>query len=285
VEAPETDIVYRGDLGRLMVKVRADRGLDLSQYRRTYVERRLAARMRVLNVHSYRQYARCLDDDPEEYARLLDTLTINVTDFFRDPTVYQIVRRQVLPALIQEKAASRTRTIRAWSAGCASGEEPYSIAMAIAAALEDRGEHLAFTVFGTDLDPTVLETARRATYDVARLTGIPRADQARFVDAGPEKFTIKPELAERVQFRRLNLFEDRPIQLVDLIFCRNVFIYFTREQQERVLEGFLEALAPGGYLVLGRSEKMAASLTRRFELVNGRERIYRKPYNDKAAGA
>jgi two-component system CheB/CheR fusion protein len=97
MEHPGTEQVYRGDIGKLLAKVGQDRGLDLTQYRRAYVERRVAARLRALNLHTYRQYSRVLDADPDEYSKLLDTLTINVTDFFRDPPVYQAFRERIIP--------------------------------------------------------------------------------------------------------------------------------------------------------------------------------------------
>lgn len=279
MEVPEAESVYRGDLNKLLYKIKKDRGLDLHQYRRAYVERRLSARMRMLNIHTYRQYERVLDERPEEYHKLLDTLTINVTDFFRDQTVYQIFLTTIMPTLLKEKLASRQRSIRLWSAGCATGEEAYSIAMGVLTALGDREDEFLFSVFGTDIDPRALETAKRGVYDIGKLPHVPRADQARYLEVSDDTFSIKPEVARHVKFRTLNLFEDEPINIVDVIFCRNVFIYFTREQQAKVLERFWRALHRGGFLVLGRSEKMASTMSGRFELVNGRERVYRKPYN------
>jgi chemotaxis protein methyltransferase CheR len=268
--------VYRGDISKLMAKVGRDRGLDLTQYRQAYVERRVAARLRALNLHTYRQYTRHLDSDPEEYAKLLDALTINVTDFFRDPTVYKMFREQIIPSILKEKSRTRHRIIRVWSAGCATGEEPYSLAMAFLTEMAGNERGLMLSVAGTDLDPHVLEYAQHAEYDTAKLSHIPRADQSRFVVVKGDRFRIAPEVTKHVKFKRLNLFEDEPIHMVDVIFCRNVFIYFTREQQAKALGVFASSLTRGGYLVLGRSEKMAPSVSAVFELVNGRERIYRK---------
>ncbi|HEY3316928.1 MAG TPA: protein-glutamate O-methyltransferase CheR [Coriobacteriia bacterium] len=279
MELPEADSVYRGDLDRLIRKVREERGLDLHQYRRAYAERRLAARMRTLTLHTYRQYERYLDAHPDEYSKLLDTLTINVTDFYRDGSVYEILRGNVIPSLLKEKARARQRSIRVWSAGCATGEEAYSVTMAFLSAMGRDADDFLLNVFATDIDPRALETAREATYDVAKLPHIPKAEQMRFVEKSKDTFRIKPEVTQHVRFKRLNLFEDEPINIVDVILCRNVFIYFTREQQARVLESFWRVLYRGGYLVLGRSEKMAPALAARFELVSGRERVYRKPYN------
>lgn len=279
METPESDAVYRGDLSRIEHRIRETRGLDLHQYRRAYVERRLAARMRMLNLHTYRQYERYLDEHPEEYAKLLDTLTINVTDFFRDATVYDILRQQVIPDLVRAKLAARQRSIRVWSAGCATGEEAYSVTMSFLAALGKRADEFMLTIFATDIDQKALEVAKAATYDIAKLPHIPKSEQIAYVEKSATTFRIKSEVTRHVKFRTLNLFKDEPINVVDVVLCRNVFIYFTREQQAKILESFWSVLHRGGYLVLGRSEKMAPAVADRFELVSGRERVYRKPYN------
>lgn len=275
MEKAELDQVYRGDLERLIAKIANARGLDLTQYRQPYVERRIAARLRSLNLHTYRQYARALDADPDEYARLLDTLTINVTDFFRDPPVYALFRSDMVPAIVEAKLRGHHRMIRVWSAGCATGEEAYSLAMSFLDALGRNSGRFVLSILATDIDPSALETAKRATYDIAKLAHVPEADR-HFLSLGETTFTIKPEVTSHVKFKVLDLFRDEPVNVVDVVFCRNVFIYFTREQQERVLELFWRALSRDGYLVLGRSEKMSPALSERFEVVSGRERIYRK---------
>lgn len=271
-----TEQVYRGDIQRLMAKVAEVRGLDLTQYRTPYVERRVAARLRALNLHTYRQYSRFLDTQPEEYVKLLDALTINVTDFFRDPPVYEMFRSQIVPEIIERKQRSRHRMIRVWSAGCATGEEPYSIAMSFLSAMGSDADAFMLNIIATDLDPNALAFAQRAEYDVAKLKHIPKTDQLKFVDLQGDKFRIRPEVTRHVKFRPLNLFTDEPIHVVDLVFCRNVFIYFTREQQSRVLDIFTESITREGFMVLGRSEKLAPTAAKAFEMVSGRDRIYRK---------
>lgn len=277
MEGRQADAVYRGNLTRLLDKVRGHGGLDMAQYRPRYVERRLAARLHALNLHTYRQYSAYLDEHPEEYAKLLDTLTINVTQFFRDPTVFELFRKEILPALFAEKTARHQRMIRVWSAGCATGQEPYSLAMSFLSAMEAEKRDFLLTVLGTDLDRSALEVARKAEYDISLVDQIPRADQNRYVQLSADSFKIKPEVTRLCRFDYLNLFEDKPIHVVDVIFCRNVFIYFSREEQERVLGVFWSALSRGGYLVLGRSERIGPQVTHDYELVSGRERIYRKP--------
>lgn len=277
MEGRQADAVYRGNLDRLLAKVRDERGLDLAQYRPRYVERRLASRLHSLGLHSYRQYAAYIDGHPDEYAMLVDTLTINVTQFFRDTTVFDLFRKEIVPALLKDKIARHQRMIRVWSAGCATGQEPYSLAMSFLSAMGEKSHDYLLTVLGTDIDPKALAEAKRATYELNQLAHIPKIDQARYVDIRGDHFTIRPEVTRHCKFEYLNLFEDKPIQVVDVIFCRNVFIYFNREEQDRMLGVFWSALARGGYLVLGRSERIAPSTTARFELISGRERIYRKP--------
>ena len=269
-------VAARGQLAPLILQIERDRGVDLSQYRESYVERRLGTRMRALSLTTYREYCAYLTAKPTEYARLLDALTVNVTDFFRDPPVWDVIRGQVIPSILAGKAALGHHAVRAWSAGCATGEEPYSIVMAFLAAKGPRPERMLLSVTATDLDPIALKTAERAEYDIAKIDHIPRADRARFVTSDERHFRITPEVTERVRFRTLDLFADEPPMALDLILCRNVFIYFTREQQERVTNVFHRALSRGGHLVLGRTEKMPAGAAGGFEAVNAKERIYRK---------
>ncbi len=267
----------RGSLDRLIAKIGEARGLDLSNYRRAYIERRVAARLRTVGLHSYRQYADLLDEDPAEYDELIGTITINVTDFFRDKVVWNHLK-PILRDMIAAKRAGRNRTIRCWSAGCATGEEPYSVAMLLLDLLGDRAQDFVVSVTASDLDGDVLDVAREGVYDRERLRHIPPGYQVRFItqrDGG--RFEIAPEVKRLVRFQQLSLFEPAPFRVMDLIMCRNVFIYFDREQQVRVLENFWNSLARGGYLVLGRSEKLAPEAAERFEAIVGRERIYRRP--------
>ncbi|MCL4554024.1 MAG: protein-glutamate O-methyltransferase CheR [Actinobacteria bacterium] len=267
---------HKGDANRLIEKISDACDIDLSNYRRSYVERRVAARMRVLRLKTYRQYCQHLADEPGERVLLLDTLTINVTDFFRDPSMYRFLAKQVLPELVDRKRGSRNRLIRIWSAGCATGEEPYSLAMALLETLGPYGREVHFSVVGTDLDVNALALAKQANYPISRASHIPKALQAKYLEFADDRFTIRPKVTKHVRFRPLDLFSDRPVGMVDLILCRNVFIYFNKDQQEKILEKFWSSLTKGGYLVLGKSEKMPSSMAGKFESIQGRERVYRK---------
>jgi len=270
--------INRGSLERLLAKVMNDRGLDLGQLRARYVERRVNVRLNALGLITYRQYAAYLDAHPEEYSRLLDALTINVTQFFRDPEVYQLFRREVLPAMVSAKQQRKQRILRIWSAGCATGQEPYSLAMSVLDAMErlSVGSILP-TVIGTDIDRAALATAKKGEYPAKEAAHIPQPDRRRYVDVDGERMRIRQNVKDIVRFQYLNLFENPPIHVVDVVFCRNVFIYFNRSDQERLLNAFWESLTQGGYLVLGRSERLTPQVAGKFELVDGRQRIYQKP--------
>lgn len=269
--------VSRGSLSRLLEKVHAERHLDLAQYRSRYVERRIATRLHALGLHTYRQYATYLDTHPDEYTRLLDALTINVTQFFRDTPVWETLCADVLPELLTAKAARGRRVVRIWCAGCATGEEPYSVAMCALSVIEDLGlTDIVLNVLGTDIDRKALAVARAAEYPIARLAEIPRRFQESYVEVHEGAFRIGPAVRRCIKLHYLNLFEEPPVHVVDLVLCRNVFIYFNREDQERVMQSFVKGLAPGGYLTLGRSERLAHGVADRFEVVSAPDRVYRR---------
>jgi chemotaxis methyl-accepting protein methylase len=270
------DAIWRGDLTRLLDKVRDRRGIDLTQYRFRYLERRIGSRLGALGLSTYRQYASYLDGHPEEYARLLNALTISVTQFFRDPSVFEYLRATVLPSIIKEKRRRAQRTVRVWSAGCATGEEAYSLGMCATEAAAASGGPIAVRVTATDIDREALARARLAEYPVAQLEQVPKRYRERYVELAGDVFRIVPEVAQAVRFQYLDLFEGRLPYAVDLVVCRNVFIYLSREQQERLLRRFWETLGRGGYLVLGRSERLAPALADRFALAEPRERVYRR---------
>jgi chemotaxis methyl-accepting protein methylase len=270
----------RGNLDKLVRKICDERGLDLGYYRRSYLERRFAARLRTLGLASYRQYSELLDSDPDEYAHFVQTLTINVTDFFRDPELWDLLRSKVIPELMATKTSHHGRVLRVWSAGCSTGEEAYSLAMAFLDALGDEREHFTLSIHATDLDPDALAVAVAGVYPERKRDHIPAHMRLKYTVDGPsdvpDSFQIAPDVRRVVHFERYSLFDSPPMKLVDVVVCRNVFIYFDRSEQARVLDGFWNALTSDGYLVLGRSEKLSAGEYERFETLDSKERVYRK---------
>jgi len=258
----------------LTAKIARDRGFGCASYKEKCLRRRIAVRMRARGVHTYHDYARVLDDDRAEYDRLLDALTINVTKLFRNWETYAAVAEKVVPALW-----SLGERLSVWSAGCSSGEEPYSIAALFHRHAEAVGG-LAnlpsrLDVLGSDIDARVLEAAERGTFEEVDFADTPAELRLRyFADKPP--FSIASDVKRLVRFEKRDLLaQSPPAGPLHLIFCRNVLIYFDRDTQERLFEGFHRALAPGGFLVLGKVETLLGAARSRFAVVDARERIYR----------
>lgn len=251
----------------LLGKVARDHGLVLANYKQPCLKRRLAVRMRARGVHSYDAYASLLDRAPEEYDLLLDALTIGVTKFFRNPEAWRALDALVVAPLLE--APGR---IMIWSAGCASGEEPYSLALLVA----ERGAGARVRIDATDLDPGAIETLRRAQYAAPAVDEVAPLLLRRFFSPGPP-YTLDAAVTRPVRARVHDLTrEPPPHPPYHLIVCRNVVIYFDRPTQERVFARFADALAPGGHLFLGKVETLFGAARQRFELVEPRERLFRR---------
>jgi len=268
--------VNRGSLQRFTDALRIARGVDLGLYRPRYVERRIATRLQALGLLTYRQYAARLESDSAEFDRLMSALTINVTQFFRDAGTFESLRALVVPQVLAKARPGSARTVRVWSAGCATGQEAYSIAMCLLAAGVTAKAGLSLSVLGTDIDPGALDRARRAEYSAAEVADIPAELRERFAQSAGDGYRLTEEVRAACRFVRASLFDPAPGRGYDVVLCRNVFIYLRHEQQVILIERFREALHPGGHLVLGRSERLSAGEGRPFEAADARERIYRK---------
>ncbi len=273
-------------LHSLMGKIEREHGLALSGYKRPCLRRRLAARMRARGVRTLAAYTAVLDREPGEYDELLAALTINVTRFFRNPDTYEVLRQRVVPELW-----ARRGRVRVWSAGCASGEEPYSLALLFAEhaapappagdAVDGRrvsGASLArLTIDATDLDPEAVEAVRRGEYPAAAVGDVPPALVSRWFSPGPT-YRVVPALARHVHPLLHDLVREAPpAPPYHLIVCRNVAIYFDRAAQERLFLRFADALVPGGRLLLGKVETLVGPARSRLELEDPRERLFRRP--------
>ena len=268
------DDVADAEFAALTAKIARDRGFGCASYKEKCLRRRIAVRMRARGVHSYLDYARVLDTDDTEYDRLLDALTINVTKLFRNPETYAAVAQKVVPELW-----SRGEPLSVWSAGCSSGEEPYSVAALFHRHAEQAGEldelPSRLRVLGSDIDPRCLEAAERGGFEEGDFADTSAELRTRYFDE-QAPFTIVPEVKQLVRFEKRDLLaEAPPAGPHHLIFCRNVLIYFDRETQERLFDRFHRALAPGGFLVLGKVETLLGAARTRFAVVDARERIYR----------
>jgi chemotaxis protein methyltransferase CheR len=244
-------------------------------YEDKHLRRRVAIRMRALDIASYREYLRLLERDMDERMRLSKVLTVNVTEFFRNPETFEVIRREVLPELIATKLKSGSRVLRLWSAGCASGEEPYSLAMLVKEVLNGRDD-FTVRIMATDIDRECLEKARLGIYRREELGGVRRYYIKKYFERVEEGYRVKRELRDMVTFERKDLISDRKYRVMDMILCRNVVIYFSRELKERLFMDFYESLNPGGFLILGKTENLSGEARKKFKIYNNVERIYRK---------
>ena len=262
-----------GDFTQLTRKITTERGFFCASYKEKCLRRRIAVRMRARGVHTYDDYARLLDHDAAEYDRLLDALTINVTKLFRNWEAYDALARHVIPALWERDRES----IRVWSAGCSSGHEPYSLAILFhryAAESGTLGRIGRVSVVGTDIDRACLAAAERGEYLEADFADTPQELRERYFTASAP-FTVAPAIRQMVRFERRDLLTVRAEPgSCDLLVCRNVLIYFDRDTQIRLFDVFAEALAPGGYLMLGKVETLLGASRGRFAPVDARERIF-----------
>ena len=260
----------------LTQKISQSRGVSCESYKDKCLKRRIAVRMRARGVHTYDAYSRLLDDDAREYEQLLDAITINVTKFFRNAETWHALR----PHLAALWAARRGR-LRIWSAGCASGEEPYTIAILLSEVAGDHPIEHAY-IDATDVDRLSLERTRQATYPESAFTEVPGDLRRRyFTEPSPPLPAARqpiPPVRALVRVTAHDLMRERPPHPpYDLVVCRNVVIYFERRAQERLFQVFVDALTPGGILLLGKVETLFGAARERLTLVDPRERIYTKP--------
>jgi chemotaxis protein methyltransferase CheR len=256
----------------LTEKITRERGFGCASYKEKCVRRRIAVRMRARGVHTFAEYGQLLDRDRHEYDLLLDALTINVTKFFRNPETFAAIDREIVPALY----ARVEPQIRIWSAGCASGEEPYSLAMLMHRYAVAQGKRFdRVDVLGTDVDRASLAAAERATYLEPTLADTPAELRQMYFPLQPP-YRIPREVRAHVQFRHHDLLREAFPESQHLIVCRNVIIYFDRTTQEQLFERFAAALLPGGFLVLGRVETLFGPARTMFAPVDGRERVFRR---------
>jgi chemotaxis methyl-accepting protein methylase len=260
-------------LAALLTQIARDRGFGCHAYKESCLRRRLAVRMRACGVHTFDAYARVLAANVGEYDRLLDALTINVTKFYRNRETWDVLRARVLPELWRRREGA----VRAWSAGCATGEEPYTLAMLLRELARRAPAAGTPTIDATDVDPTVLARAAEGRYPADTVDEMPPdLVTAGCVVDGATRL-VRDDVRALVTFRRHDLLQDAPpAPPYDLIICRNVIIYFDRQSQDALFNRFTDALTPGGVLVLGKVETMFGATRERLTLEDTRERIYRR---------
>ena len=257
----------------LLDYLRRSRGFNFSGYKRASLIRRVDKRMAAVGVQGYGTYVDFLEVHPEEFGQLFDTILINVTTFFRDPASWEALGVEILPRLLSVKRP--TDPIRLWSAGCASGEEAYSLAMALAEVLGPEQVRERVKIYATDVDSEALARARQAQYDAKEVEGLPPGFLAKYFEADGSHYTFLKDLRRAVIFGRHDLIQDAPISRIDLLVCRNTLMYFNPETQSRILDRFHFALADRGFLFLGKAETLL-TYNNSFSAVDLKRRIFAK---------
>ncbi len=272
----ELDGTQQEPLPGLLSQVRQHTGVDFSGYKPATILRRLHRRLVATGATTVPDYQRVLDDSPDEYAHLLSSFLINVTEFFRDPTLFTFLRDRILPEMIaRARARSDPLEIRVWSAGCSTGEEAYSVAMLLHDALGQDLLRFSVRIFATDVDADAVAFARRGRYPASTLANVPESFRERYFVASDDGFEIAKALRGMVIFGEHDLAQQAPFPHVDMVLCRNVLIYFMPELQLRTLQLFAFSLRDGGYLVLGTAES-ASALAANFAVVAPHFKVFRR---------
>jgi two-component system, chemotaxis family, CheB/CheR fusion protein len=269
VAEPKTD----PELELLLEYLRRSRGFDFTGYKRASLSRRIDKRMQVVGADGYLSYLDHLEVDPEEFTQLFNTILINVTSFFRDAPAWDYLRDEILPRLAADKR--HDGPIRIWSAGCASGEEAYTLAMVTAEALGSDMVRERVKIYATDVDEDALNQARLARYADRQVEGVPPDLLGRYFERNGSGYVFSKDLRRSVIFGRHDLIQDAPISRIDLLVCRNTLMYLNAETQAHVLARFNFALREGGHLMLGKAEMLLAH-SNLFSSVDLNRRVFRK---------
>ena len=242
------------DFHSLLTYLRDARGFDFTGYKPSSLERRMRRRMDAVGIETFEDYRDHLELHQDEFDALFNTILINVTGFFRDASTWDHLASDVVPQLLASRPPDAA--IRVWSAGCASGEEAYTVAMVFAKALGESAFLNRVKIYATDVDEEALETARHGTYPARAVEDVPREALERFFERSDQRYTFRRDLRRAVIFGRNDLVQDAPISRIDLLVCRNTLMYFNAETQSRILRRFHFALDDEGMLVLGKSEML-----------------------------
>jgi len=247
-------------------------GLDCNGYRDEYLKRRFAIRLRATGTNTYRRYVRYLQKNPEEYNLVIDNLVINYTTFFRDNDVYVHLEKSVLPRLF------KSNKVRIWSAGCATGEEPYSLAILVHKLLGEKLSDYDVKILASDLDEDALAKAVKAEYSKKQLNGMRDSLIAKYFSNNSELYQVKDFVKQLVSFEKHDLMKSSLSKGFDLILCRNVMIFFSRESQQQIHMHFYNALREGGYLVIGKAEVLSGEPSEKFLCDDVNCRVYQKSF-------
>jgi len=257
----------------LLDYLKRSRGFDFTGYKRASLTRRVHKRMQAVGVKTYSEFAQLLEQNPAEFDQLCNTVLINVTAFFRDGVPWDALASTIVPRILESKGPEEP--IRVWSAGCASGEEAYTLAIVLAEALGPEAFRSRVKIYATDVDEQALTFARHAAYDAKQLEGVPPELVEKYFERHDSRYTFRKDLRRLVIFGRNDLVQDAPISRIDLLVCRNTLMYFNAATQAKILARFHFALSDAGCLFLGRAETLLAH-SEFFAPVDLKRRIFTK---------
>ncbi|MDQ4036761.1 MAG: PAS domain S-box protein [Actinomycetota bacterium] len=263
---------------KLLAYIKESRGFDFTGYKRASLMRRVARRMQSVHADSYDDYMDRLQVEPDEFTALFNTILINVTSFYRDPEAWAHLRSALVPEILTRRGDG---PIRVWSAGCASGEEAYSLAICFAEVMGAAAFRRQVKIYATDVDEEALASARLGRYTSREVSGLPPELTDKYFEGGAEQRVFTKGLRRAIIFGRNDLVQDAPISHIDLLVCRNTLMYFDAETQARILQRLHYALDPGGILFLGKAE-LLLSHGRILVPVEGMRRFFRKVTTDPA---
>jgi two-component system, chemotaxis family, CheB/CheR fusion protein len=261
------------EFDELLLMLKETRGFDFTGYKRSTLMRRVRRRMDAHGLGSLSEYRDYLELEPDEFTRLFDSLLINVTGFFRDPPAWQALREEVLPELLSAKSARRP--LRVWSAGCATGEEAYTLAIVLVETMGLDEFISRVKIYATDLDEDALSEARTGIYTERQISEVSEEFRRKYFEGSGTKYAFRRDLRRQVIFGRNDLTRDAPISRVDLLVARNTLMYFNAETQSNIIRKFHFALSNPGFLFLGKAE-MLLNHGDQFEPVDLRKRLFRK---------
>ena len=269
MNAPHKDL----DFENLLQYLRINRGFDFTGYKRSTLMRRVTKQMETLNIDSFGNYQDYLEVHPDEFKNLFNTILINVTAFFRDSSAWDYLAKEIIPNIIKNKP--KDGLIRFWSAGCASGQEAYTLAIIVAEILGVEEFRQRVKIYATDVDEEALTQSRQASYSAKNIIEIPLGLRDKYFDIVNKNYIFRQDLRRCVIFGRHDLLQDAPISRLDLLICRNTLMYFNSEIQGKIINRFHFALNDHGYLFLGKAE-MLVMHSNLFVPIDLKNRIFSK---------
>jgi len=251
--------------------IRTKIGLDCGHYRGKYLKRRINLKMKEKGYKSYSEYGRVIKDDPEAFDELIKFITVNYTKFYRDRDVWDEFNEVVLPSVLEKK-----KTVRVLSAGCSTGEEPYTIAILLKEKMGKTAHIQMISVKAVDIDTRVLAEAQEGIYRPEAIVDLNRLYLKKYFTEDDGFYRVNDEIKKMVRFGRQDITTKMTQRFFDIVFCRNVFIYFTNEAKTKIITNFHEVLNSDGYLILGKTEMMPQEVRGMYKTLNNRTKIFQK---------